>query len=112
MSNLRFGLIFLLMSTVAIAAPLKVVGFDDMSCKAWIQSKDDIEQRKIYLAWVRGALSGHNYANQNQQVSVVSNGTVEHFVDQYCAGKPLGDFGEAAFRMSDLFSGRNEPFRK
>ena len=113
MSNLRLGLIFLLMSAVAVnAAPLKIVGFDDMSCKAWIQSKEDIEQRKIYLAWIRGVLSGHNYANQSQQVSAVSNGTVENFVDRYCAGKPQGDFGEAAFRMSDLFSGRNEPFRK
>jgi len=94
------------------AAPIKTLGFDDMSCRAWIQSKDDVEQRKVYLAWIRGVLTGHNYANQRQQVSVISNGTVENFVNRYCTEKPLGDFGDAALRMSDAFSGRNEAITK
>lgn len=71
----------------AIGAPVKTVGFDDMSCRAWVKSKDDSEQRKIYLAWIRGVLTGHNYANQSQQVSSISSGTVENFVDRYCAEK-------------------------
>ena len=96
----------------AIGAPVKTVGFDDMSCRAWVKSKDDSEQRKIYLAWIRGVLTGHNYANQSQQVSSISSGTVENFVDRYCAEKPLGEFSDAALRMSDKFSGRNEPISK
>ena len=98
--------------TQADAAPVKIVGFDDMSCRAWISSKDDSEQRKSYVAWVRGVLSGHNYANQSQPTSVVSAGTVENFVDRYCAEKPQADFSEAALRMTDKFSGRNEAIKR
>ena len=100
-------LLAVLFATSAIAAPIKTVGFDDMSCRAWVKSKDDSEQRKIYLAWIRGVLTGHNYANQSQQVSSISSGTVENFIDRYCADRPLGDFSDGALRMSDRFSGRN-----
>ena len=96
----------------AAPIPLKIVGFDDMSCRAWIKSKDDAEQRKEYLAWIRGVLTGHNYANPGQQVSAMSTATVENFVDRYCIEKPTGDFGEAALRMSDRFSGRNAAISK
>lgn len=105
-------LLTVLSAGIAIAAPIKTVGFDNMSCRAWVKSKDDSEQRKIYLAWIRGVLTGHNYANQSQQVSSISSGTVENFVDRYCAEKPLGEFSDAALRMSDKFSGRNEPISK
>ena len=101
-----------LIASGAVAAPVKTVGFDDMSCRAWVKSKDDGEQRKIYLAWIRGVLTGHNYANQSQQVSSISTGTVENFIDRYCVEKPAGEFSEAALRMSDKFSGRNEPISK
>ena len=107
--------LFVLAALVAAgvdAAPVKFVGFDDMSCRAWIKSKEDAEQRKNYLAWIRGVLTGHNYANQNQQISAVSTGTVENFVDRYCAEKPQGEFSDAALRMSDRFSGRNEAITK
>ena len=97
-----------LIATGAAAAPVKNVGFDDMSCRAWVNSKDDAEQRKVYLAWIRGVLTGHNYARQSQQVSAISSGTVENYVDRYCVEKPLGEFSDAALRMSDKFSGRNE----
>ena len=101
-----------LIASGAVAAPVKTVGFDDMSCRAWVKSKDDGEQRKIYLAWIRGVLTGHNYANQSQQVSSMSTGAVENFVDRYCVEKPLGEFSDAALRMSDKFSGRNVPISK
>ncbi len=107
-----FLLLAALFAAPAAAAPLRMVGFDDMSCRAWVQSKQDVDQRKLYVAWVRGVLTGHNYARQSQQVSVVSSGTVENFVDRYCADKPLGEFGDAALRMSDSFSGRNEIISK
>jgi hypothetical protein len=108
----RFLVLTALLAAPVAAAPVRLVGFDDMSCRAWIQSKQDADQRKLYIAWVRGVLSGHNYARQGQQVSLVSNGTVENFVDRYCAEKPLGEFGDAALRMSDSFSGRNEAITK
>ena len=96
----------------AIAAPLNILGFDDMSCAAWSKSKDDPDQRQLYLAWARGALSGHNYAMQSQQVSVVSVATVELNINRYCSKNPNGVLSDAVFRMSDQFSGRNEPIRK
>lgn len=111
----RFGMPFaflLLLSVSATAAPLKIVGFDDMSCRAWIQSKDDAETRNSHLAWIRGVLTGHNYANQSQQISAISTGTVQNFVDRYCAEKPQGEFSEAALRMADRFSGRNQAITK
>ena len=101
-----------LITSGAIAAPVKILGFDDMSCRAWVKSKDDGELRTSYLAWIRGVLTGHNYANQGQQVSSMSSGTVENFVDRYCVEKPLGEFSDAALRMSDKFSGRNVPIDK
>lgn len=107
-----FVLLVALGSVGAGAAPLKVLGFDDMSCRAWSKSKDDAQQRKIYLAWIRGAVTGHNYANQNQQVSAMSSGTVENFIDRYCVEKPADEFGNAAMRMMDKFSGRNEAIVK
>ena len=108
----RSLLVAALVATSAVAAPIKIVGFDDMSCRAWVKSKDDAEQRKAHLAWIRGVLTGHNYANQSQQVSSMSTGTVENFVDRYCVEKPLGEFSDAALRMSDKFSGRNEAITK
>ena len=99
-------------AAAAGAGTLRIVGFDDMSCRAWMQSKDDAELRNSHLAWIRGVLTGHNYANQSQQVSAISTGTVQNFVDRYCAEKPLGEFSEAALRMADRFSGRNQAITK
>jgi hypothetical protein len=96
----------------AMAAPLNLLGFDDMSCAAWNKAKDDPEQRASYLVWARGFLSGHNYASPNQQVSSISSGTVEMQINRYCSRNPAGLFSDAAMRLSDEFSGRNQPIRK
>lgn len=96
----------------AAAAPLKTLGFDDMSCRAWSQSRDDAERRAVYVAWIRGLLTGHNYARPAQQVSTISSGTIENYVDRYCKDHPQGGFDEAALRLSDQFSGRNAPITK
>ena len=113
MLSLRwFVVLATLIAAAATAAPIKFVGFDDMSCRAWVKSRDDAEQRKNYLLWIRGVLTGHNYANQSQQVSAISSGTVENFIDRYCVEKPQGEFSDAALRMSDKFSGRNDVITK
>ena len=96
----------------AVAAPLNILGFDDMSCAAWSASKDDADLRSSYIVWVRGFLTGHNYGEQSQQVSGISSGTIENFVNRYCVQSPGGQFSDAAFRLSDQFSGRNQPIRK
>lgn len=102
----------LLAAAAAHAAPLKVLGLDDMSCAGWIRSRSEPEPQLPYIHWVRGFLSGHNYALQATQVSVVSSGTVAAYLDRYCRLKPDGSIAEAAMRMSDEFSGRNAAIRK
>lgn len=101
--------ILLALSQPTLAAPpVKLLGLEDMSCKAWQQSRDDADQRGRYLAWLRGFLSGHNYARQSQQVTDISSGTIAQYIDRYCSEKPLGAVNEGIARMSDAYSGRNE----
>lgn len=102
----------MLASNAIAAVPLKTLGFDDMSCAAWVESHQDAEQRAQFIAWIRGFLTGHNYANRKQQVSEISSGTVENFVDRYCVQSPKGQFNDAAMQLSDRFSGRNEAITK
>ncbi len=94
------------------AAPLNILGVDDLSCSAWSKSKENPEQRNIYVVWMRGVLTGHNYALQSQQVSSISSGTIESYVNGYCARSPNGLVSDAVSRLSDDFSGRNQPIRK
>lgn len=93
------------------AAPLKLLELDDMSCSAW-KKQTAPELREPYVQWVRGFLSGHNYANQSKQVSEVSSGTVAAFVDRYCSEHSAATVSEAAMRMSDRYSGRNTPITR
>ncbi|UCV18095.1 hypothetical protein KI610_14925 [Ferribacterium limneticum] len=101
-----------LMIASASAASLNLLGFDDMSCAAWSKSKDDPDQRAAYVVWVRGFLTGHNYALPNQQVSSFSSSTLELKLNQYCSRSPTGMISDAAMRMSDELSGRNQPIKK
>lgn len=94
------------------AAAQNILGFDDMSCAAWSKSKDDPDQRAAFVVWVRGFLTGHNYALPKQQVSTISSGTIENHLNRYCASNPTGSFSDGAMRLSDQFSGRNQPIRK
>lgn len=93
------------------AAPLRVLGLDDMSCAAW-KKEIDPQLREPYIQWVRGFLSGHNYANQSHQVAEVSSATVAMFVDRYCAEHASATVTDAAMRMSDQYSGRNSPITR
>jgi hypothetical protein len=93
-------------------ANVNLLGFDDMSCKAWVESKNDPDQRKLYVVWMRGFLTGYNYGEQAKQVSSISSGTVEQYANRYCASNPTGQFSDAVFRLSDEFSGRNQPLKK
>ena len=97
----------LLLAQPARATPINALGLDDTSCKAWQAGANDPELRAQQLAWLRGLLTGHNYARQQEQVSVVSNGTIENFVTRYCKDNPQGSYSDGGLRMSDLYSGRN-----
>lgn len=114
-SKYTAGLLFagaLLPGLAGAATPLKILGLDDMSCVAWKSTSADPERRASYVQWVRGFLTGHNYANQAKQVAEVSTGTVAVFVDRYCTEKAAGTVTDAAMRMSDQYSGRNSPITR
>ena len=111
-SSLIVALGFVLFAGVAQAAPLNILGVDDLSCAGWSKSKENPDQRNLYVVWMRGVLTGHNYAMQSQQVSRISSGTIESYVNGYCARNPNGLISDAVFRLSDDFSGRNQPIRK
>ena len=96
----------------AQAASQNILGFDDMSCATWNKSKSDSDQRAAYIVWIRGFLSGHNYALPGQQVSTISSGTIEVNLNSYCSATPAGSISDGAMRLSDQFSGRNQPIRK
>lgn len=97
---------------VSVQAKVNMLALNDMSCAAWKASKDEPEQRATYTAWMLGFLTGYNYGEQKKQVSSMSSGTIENFTDRYCASNPTEKFSDAAFQMSDQFSGRNEPLKK
>ena len=96
----------------AMAAGLKILAFDDNSCKAWRQGVEEPELRAAHVAWARGFLSGHNYANQRQQVTDVSSGTIALYAERFCRANPKASFADALYRMSDEFSGRGTPLTK
>lgn len=116
--RLRRSIVFLLMqltltiASAGAATPPKMLGFDDNSCLAWVESKDDPEQRREFISWARGFLSGHNYANQKQQISNVSRSTLEMFIERFCRDNPTAQFTGAVYRMSDQYSGRGAPITK
>ncbi len=116
MTKKRFASsVFMLLALYSMggsAATTKMLGFEDNSCAAWQASKDDMDQREPYVAWARGILSGQKYANPKQQVSEVSRSTVEQYVERFCREKPKGQFTDAAYRMSDQYSGRGAPIGK
>lgn len=105
-------LLMLLIGSAEAAITTRVLSFDDASCQAWSRSREVPEQRREYVSWVRGFLSGHNYANPKQAVSDVSRGTIEQYVERFCRDQPKAEFIEAAFRMSDDYSGRGAPIGK
>ena len=111
-ANMALLAFTLAMTHTAMASSLKILAFDDNSCKAWRQGVDEPDLRAAHVAWARGFLSGHNYANQRQQVTDVSTATVERNIEQFCSRNPDALFIDGAYRMSDSMSGRNAPMKR
>ena len=83
----------------------------DASMRRWFDM-DDEALRAQQMAWLRGLLTGHNYAHPKEQVSVVSTGTIENFITRFCKDNPQGNYTDGGLRMSDLYSGRNRPIAR
>lgn|GEM_PF-945640 len=106
MSKRLYVLLFLVgLSSVAFAQDKEVVaihGFDRMSCDDWTASQDDDSVRSMYIAWIRGIVTGYNYANPDNQVQLgrmPGDFTVGLFVDSYCRANRTKSFAGAAFEL-------------
>ncbi len=97
-------LLAMLLPALAVAQrqQVNVFMFEDASCKAWANSSGNKLLRAQYEFWVRGFVSGHNYANPAQQVKIgVYPGSDElyQYLDQYCRDNPTLSFVGGAIRL-------------
>ncbi len=94
-----------LSSCSAFAQDKEVVaihGFDKMTCDDWTASKEDDGARAMYIAWIRGIVTGYNYANPDNQVALgrmPGDFTLGLFVDSYCHVHRAQSFAGAAFEL-------------
>ena len=94
----------------AIAAAQKqqvnIFWFDDASCSAWSKSASNKALRLQYESWVRGFVSGHNYANPARQVKIGAlpgSAQLNQVLDTYCKDNPTQSFvGGAIMLVEDL----------
>src|SRR5581483_7447880 len=95
----------LLCSTFCLAQEKSLVaihGFDKMSCEDWLGSEGHVDVREQYIAWVRGVVTGYNYANPGDQVSegrMPTDFGLAIFVDNYCHSRRATSVAGAAFAL-------------
>lgn len=77
-------------------------GFDKMSCDDWLGSESNADVRQQYIAWIRGVVTGFNYANPGDQVGagrMPSDFGLTIFVDNYCHTQRNASVSAAAFAL-------------
>lgn len=95
----------LLCSTLCAAEDrtfVAVHGFDRMSCEDWLGSENNADVRQQYIAWIRGAVTGFNYATPNDQVGTGRMPTdfgLTIFVDNFCHTQRNATVSAAAFAL-------------
>jgi hypothetical protein len=81
---------------------IAVMGFQEDSCGAWMESAGNEGDRAQYQYWVRGFVSGHNFANPEHQVRLQrmpDNDALTSYIDKFCAENPVLPFTSAAFQL-------------
>jgi hypothetical protein len=89
--------------------PIAVHGFDHMSCGDWRLSRTTGPVREQYIAWVRGIVTGYNYANPDSQITagrMPDDGALALYIDGYCRDRPMTPFVGAAFALIDELHGK------
>ena len=87
-----------------------VHGFDRMSCEDWLASRDDEAARALYVAWIRGIVTGYNFANPDNQVALgrmPGDFSLGMFVDSYCRAHRGKPFTGAAFDLIEQKRGNS-----
>lgn len=77
-------------------------GFDKMDCRDWLGSEDHPDVRQQYIGWIRGVVTGYNYANPDNQVMqsrMPSDFGLIIFVDNYCHRQKVTSVAGAAFAL-------------
>jgi hypothetical protein len=81
---------------------VNIFWFDDASCNAWSKSATNKALRMQYESWVRGFVSGHNYANPSRQVKIgklPGSAQLNQFLDAYCKDHPTQSFVGGAIAL-------------
>lgn len=89
-------------ATHAQGQQINIFWFEDASCAAWNKSAENKAIRALYDSWVRGFMSGHNYANPSRQVEIGSfpgSEALYQYLDQYCRDNPKSSFVGGAITL-------------
>ena len=87
------------MAVAQDAPDIAIFSFDDISCAAWIRSRDNELLRTQYGTWFRGFVSGYNFGNPANQVfldAMPDPAAVAAYVDRFCRDNPRLSFVAAA----------------
>jgi hypothetical protein len=83
-------------------AVVAIHGFDKMSCDDWLSSDGNEEARAQYIAWIRGIVTGYNFANPDEQVALgrmPGDFSLGLFVSSYCRNHKSTSIAGAAFDL-------------
>ena len=78
---------------------IAVHSFADTSCGTWVGSQHNAAERAQYLYWFRGFVTGYNFSQPSNQVSLNAMpdlATLALYVDKFCRENPLRPFTGAA----------------
>ena len=81
---------------------VNIFWFEDASCTAWTKSSANKALRAQYEFWIRGFVSGHNYASPSRQVKVgefPGSDGLHQYLDQYCRDNPKLSFVGGAIQL-------------
>jgi hypothetical protein len=82
---------------------LNLFAFEDSSCKKWMESRNDAYKRAYYEVWMRGFMSGHNFANPRMQVptgGMPRDEGLHRALDDYCKLNPGSSIFDAAIWLA------------
>lgn len=112
--RIRQALFSLIVFSFAAHADDKAVvaihGFDKMSCEDWLSSDDSDVARGQYIAWIRGIVTGYNFANPDEQVALgrmPGDLSLGIYVDGYCRNHRTTTIAGAAFALIEQKRGNS-----
>lgn len=109
---IRFPIAAAAIAALAAALPaaaqqqINILMFEDATCAAWARTANNKLLRAQYEFWIRGFVSGHNYANPARQVAVgrlPGGDQLYAYLDEYCHDNPNSSFVGGAFRLVEQY---------